>query len=299
MDIVLLSGGLGNQLSQYAFAIAKRRKSPRVKVNSYLTRRQGEHNGYELQRVFGIPDESDIWSDLICRYFRKIVFLSINRFWGPFCKCMLALTKCIMRCGNMRLVLEEGFDASLLEHKQGLNIYWGGWHSEKYYSLVEDEIRSAYKFDTGKLNGKSLALKKRLDNLNGVSLHIRRGDKMSEENMKIYGDICTEEYYRKAVDYIKARVDNPTFVVFSDDSEWTRDNVRLENCIYVDWNKGEDSWQDLCLMSFCKHNIGANSTFSWWGAWLNGNPDKIVVVPSVFFQGVCTPDIWPEKWIKI
>ena len=165
---------------------------------------------------------------------------------------------------------------------------------------MEEEIRTIYKFDTSKLNAKSSNLKRTvLDKCNTVSLHIRRGDKMSEANMKIYGGICTEEYYRKAVDYIKARVDDPTFVVFSDDIEWTKDNIHLDNCVYVDWNKGEDSWQDMCLMSFCKHNINANSTFSWWGAWLNSNPDKIVVVPSAYIQGVCTPDIWPEKWIKM
>lgn len=126
MDIVLLAGGLGNQLSQYAFAIAKRQKN-QVKVNTYLERRHREHQGYELQNIFGIRDESDGKTDLICRFFRKIHYLKINKesFWNPFCGFIFALLERV----NIHLVLEAPdytFDSSLLERKSGLNLYMGG-----------------------------------------------------------------------------------------------------------------------------------------------------------------------------
>ncbi|MBS6577346.1 alpha-1,2-fucosyltransferase [Parabacteroides goldsteinii] len=297
MDIVLLSGGLGNQMSQYAFAVAKKIKN-QVRINTYLLRREYVHQGYELQRVFEISEDFDGKIDLICRFFRKILYLKGRCFFLPLCECIFAFLKMI----NIHLICERYdylFDSSLLNCKSGLNLYLGGWHSEKYYCLVEKEIRSLFKFDVGKLNVKSFNLKEQLDNCNAVSLHVRRGDYVNELNKNKFGDICSIEYYRKSINYIRKRVDNPVFIVFSDDIEWTKNNIYLENCIYVDWNKGKDSWQDMCLMSFCKHNINANSTFSWWGAWLNNNRNKIVIVPNSFIRGISTPDLYPEKWIKI
>lgn len=269
-----------------------------MRINTYLLRREYVHQGYELQRVFEISEDFDGKIDLICRFFRKILYLKGRCFFLPLCECIFAFLKMI----NIHLICERYdylFDSSLLNCKSGLNLYLGGWHSEKYYCLVEKEIRSLFKFDVGKLNVKSFNLKEQLDNCNAVSLHVRRGDYVNELNKNKFGDICSIEYYRKSINYIRKRVDNPVFIVFSDDIEWTKNNIYLENCIYVDWNKGKDSWQDMCLMSFCKHNINANSTFSWWGAWLNNNRNKIVIVPNSFIRGISTPDLYPEKWIKI
>lgn len=86
---------------------------------------------------------------------------------------------------------------------------------------------------------------------------------------------------------------------FSDDIVWVRENLPLQNAVYIDWNTGEDSWQDMMLMSHCKHHIICNSTFSWWGAWLNPSIDKTVIVPSRWFQYSETPDIYPTGWIKV
>lgn len=133
-----------------------------------------------------------------------------------------------------------------------------------------------------------------------MSIHIRRGDYLTFST--IYGGICTIEYYKKAVSYLCSALNNPVFVVFSDDMDWVRNNIYFPEeakVHFVDFNRGKDSWQDMNLMSKCMHNIIANSTFSWWGAWLNENPEKIVICPDRLTQRGDSPDIFPEEWIKM
>ena len=110
---------------------------------------------------------------------------------------------------------------------------------------------------------------------------------------------CNLDYYKRAVEYIKVHIENPVFFVFSDDKEYVTNNLQVENAVYVDFNSGSDSWQDMFLMSQCKHNIIANSTFSWWGAWLNGNLGKIVVAPSRWMTTFENDEIIPPNWIRL
>ena len=123
-----------------------------------------------------------------------------------------------------------------------------------------------------------------------MSLHIRRGDYL---NIKGKDISLSLDYHKGAIAYIMEHVQDPIFFIFSDDPLWVRDNLKVENATYVDWNSGKDSWQDMCLMSCCKHNIIANSSFSWWGAWLNANSEKIVISPK--WGG----NIIPDEWIQI
>ena len=110
---------------------------------------------------------------------------------------------------------------------------------------------------------------------NSVSLHVRRGDYLNLKNI----GVLDVDYYIKAVEYIRKNVEKPTFYIFSDDLEWCKNSLGfLDDCIYVDWTQTEID--DLKLMSFCRHNIIANSSFSWWGAWLNQNPKKTVIAPK-------------------
>ena len=112
-------------------------------------------------------------------------------------------------------------------------------------------------------------------------------------------------YYKIAIQEIQVRVKNPKFFVFTDDADWVKDEFSkiLKKYQLVDWNLGSDSWQDMALMSNCKHNIIANSSFSWWGAWLNKNDKKIVIAPEKWFSSADeyynTKDIIPSNWIKI
>lgn len=132
-----------------------------------------------------------------------------------------------------------------------------------------------------------------------VSIHIRRGDYLSQQFSAGFGNCCPLAYYREAIHYMKTYLDDITFVLFSDDMDWVKMNLPLDNAIYVDHNHGVDSWQDMYLMSMCQHNIIANSTFSWWGAWLNDNTDKIVIAPKRWWSSIENDDVVPESWIRM
>lgn len=116
----------------------------------------------------------------------------------------------------------------------------------------------------------------------------------------MHGGICSLDYYHKAIDFIRQRLDNNIcFYLFSDDINWVEENLQLENRCIIDWNQGEDSWQDMYLMSCCRHHIIANSSFSWWAAWLNPNKNKIVLTPNKWFNHTDAVGIVPKSWIKI
>ncbi len=135
--------------------------------------------------------------------------------------------------------------------------------------------------------------------VNAVSLHVRRGDYLA----LAAHNVCTEDYYQAALQkVVDLSGETPQVFIFSDEPDWARSNLSLpcERTI-VDFNGPETDYEDLRLMSLCKHNIIANSSFSWWGAWLNANPDKIVTAPETWFgnRKLNNPDILPQKWVPI
>ena len=138
-----------------------------------------------------------------------------------------------------------------------------------------------------------------VSNSESVAVHIRRGDYLTGDNLDNYGNICTKDYYNSAIDYIRNHVSNPFFYVFSDEIEWVQENFDFGNVRLVNWNSGNNSFLDMQLMSLCKHQIIANSTFSWWAAWLNQNPDKLVIMPAKWMNHIENPDIGCEGWIRL
>jgi hypothetical protein len=112
-------------------------------------------------------------------------------------------------------------------------------------------------------------------------------------------NLCNTNYYKNAIQYISDRVENPVFYIFSDDLAWCRETFSDTNCVYVEGNGGIKSSWDMYLMSCCDHNIIANSTFSWWGAWLNANEDKMVLCPDTWLPTGTYTDVVPDRWIKI
>ena len=135
-----------------------------------------------------------------------------------------------------------------------------------------------------------------------VSLHIRRGDYVSNPVTNNYHGTCSLAYYKKAVLLLKEKIENPSFFIFSDDLLWARENLDFINDMtFIDLDKSIPDHEEMHLMSQCKHNIIANSSFSWWGAWLNENSDKIVIAPKKWFSDntINTEDLIPAKWMRI
>ena len=169
---------------------------------------------------------------------------------------------------------------------------------ESYFKDIEDLIRQEFIFKIPGDN-KNRAIIEKINSCKSVSIHVRRGDYLNNHWEKILGVIKGTTYYLNALDYINKQVKNPHYFIFSDDILWAKENLKLPNCTYLDQNKGRKSYIDMYLMTLCKHNIIANSTFSWWGAWLNKNEDKIVIIPARWINGDSCEGIFPHEWVKI
>jgi hypothetical protein len=186
------------------------------------------------------------------------------------------------------------YHPQILDWKQKYLV--GYWACEKYYANILPELRESIRFpESG--DERNLRLMQEMEENVSVSMHIRRGDYLDAENVTMFGHICTEEYYDMAVTFIKEKFPKAMFYLFSDDIAYARDHFQGEEYRIVDWNRGEDSFYDMMLMSHCRHNICANSTFSFWGARLNPYPDKVMIRPSIHKNTqVCIPEEMQELW---
>lgn len=176
----------------------------------------------------------------------------------------------------------------------------GYWQSERYFSHCENEIRNDFRFKNP-LQGKNAQLAAAMTGGSSVSVHIRRGDYVTHKKTNKIMHVCSLDYYREAAFQLSQRVKQPAYYVFSDDPEWVREHVDfLPGAMFVDHNHGADSFLDMQLMSLCRHHIIANSSFSWWGAWLNADPDKIVYAPRAWFRNYLDDrDLIPARWNRI
>lgn len=177
----------------------------------------------------------------------------------------------------------------------------GCWQSEKYFLPIADRLRTEFQVRTEPVgeNAKMLA---EMEKQEAVAVHFRRGDyvKIASTN-KTHGT-PTPEYYRRAADYIIKNVDHPIFYIFSDDINWVRENFKLtEPMVFVDQNGAGKGYEDLRLIRACRHHIIANSTFSWWGAWLAEHPGQIVIAPKQWYQSpdMDASDLVPGTWIRM
>jgi len=177
----------------------------------------------------------------------------------------------------------------------------GVFQSEKYFKDFENEIRQGFTFKT-QPNAENKVLLNEIQSVNAVSLHIRRGDYVSNsETQKTHG-VCSLEYYERTIDLISSKVESPHFFLFSDEPEWVQQNLSIHHPFTViTHNSGANSFEDMRLMSNCQHNIIANSSFSWWGAWLNVNKNKTVIAPKEWFADKQhnASDIIPTSWVKV
>jgi len=264
MKIVKFLGGLGNQLFQYAFFLALQQKFKNVKVDLEDFTGYQLHNGFELETVF------DIRFPQLSAFEKKIYTRNNNKWlWRKFRRL----------CNTKYIYFEENspfsYTKEIFEDTRS-RYYWGYWQHIDYVNQVASLLHKYLIFppldDT-----KNIQIQHLIKKHNAISLHVRRGDYLKEP---LFKDICTEEYYQKSIRYILETQDSPLFVVFSNDIKWCKSEFKNINAIFVEHNSGSNSFRDLQLMSLCKHHIIANSSFSWWGAWLNDNPDKVVVSPK-------------------
>lgn len=175
----------------------------------------------------------------------------------------------------------------------------GFWQSDKYWLDVKNDIISDFTFADINDDG----INKLLDFINGnsvCSVHVRGGDYLDAENKAMFGGICTPNYYKKAMEYITSIDKNVKFLVFTNDKEYCSSFLSAYDTVEAsDYLVGLPDWVDMMLMSKCKYNITANSTFSWWGAYLNQTPDAVVIAPDTWINGNGAQDIWPKDWIRI
>jgi hypothetical protein len=203
---------------------------------------------------------------------------------------------------NARVIKENGlrFDPSVVESRG--NLYLDGyWQSEKYFSPIREILLREFSF-LHEPDARNRALAQEIQSVESVSLHIRRGDYASNALTQQVHGLCSMDYYRKAVAYIAQRVPDCRLYLFSDDHSWVRENLRFERPLtLIDHNDASRNYEDLRLMSLCRHNIVANSSFSWWGAWLNVNPARIVLSPERWFSdpALDSSDLIPESWTKV
>ncbi|MFA7245498.1 MAG: alpha-1,2-fucosyltransferase [Candidatus Magasanikbacteria bacterium] len=290
MIVVRLIGGLGNQLFQYALA-----RKLSVHLDTKVVLDITPYKKYKLHK-YGL-DNFNICSKIISGrekifwYFKKIIL---------FDKIFCIISK---KFRNAIYITEQqfNFDKKIFLDSKKDTYLDGYWQSEKYFldirkNLLGDLIVSK------QIEGKNLELSKQINSVNSISLHVRRGDYVSNiKTAQVHG-VCYLNYYYNAIDFLSKRIENPVLFIFSDDIEWVKENLETTlKCIYVENNSANFNYEDLRLMSLCKHNIIANSSFSWWGAWLNNNPDKIVVAPKKWFNdsSINTKDLLPDDWVKI
>lgn len=291
MDVVMIFNGLGNQMSQYAFYLSKRQQTKKC-VAFYNNRFQDCHNGYELGRVFGINFAKGIKHDCLQFLYR---LADTNKLGNNFDVIIKKALKKIEEAKNY------DFNPELLKPSstKGINFYVGGWHSEKNFISVKDEVKAVFQFPPIN-NPQCEAVVQKINEIeNSVSVHIRRGDYLiSNQGFYQFNGVTTLLYYKEAMRKIESEFPDCVFFVFSDDLEWCKAQLNAPNIFFIDCNSGMDSWRDMYLMSICKHHINANSTFSWWGAWL-AKKDGITICPKEFIRNVRTKDIYPDQWIKM
>ena len=174
----------------------------------------------------------------------------------------------------------------------------GVFPCEKYFLDIESQIREDFSFSKLDISDETANLIRELEDSESVAVHVRRGDFVG----KSVFDICGPKYFHRAIEHVRSRLEAPRFFFFSDDIAWCQENFVAKDFIHTAVPQSRiEPLNDMRLMSLCKHNVTSNSSFSWWSAWLNDNPEKIVVTPSVWFREQADPifDVACDGWAVI
>lgn len=289
MVIIEMSGGLGNQMFQYALYCKFKSLHKEVALDTSFFRSKQKLRKMEI--------------GIFCLNYREITDEEAAEIKGyGYCDSLFdKIQHKIKRkiCHPNYLIYEDNIENFQPEIFGMDQVYLSGyWQNEKYFSDIAGEIHKNFSFPLD-MDLKNKEILSRIKQENSVSVHVRRGDYLLAKNENVYGGICTEEYYKKAIAYMDAQINSPHYFLFTDDVKWAEKNMRYPNMTIISNNTGSNSYIDMFLMSQCKHNIIANSSFSWWGAWLNQNEKKMVIAPKRWFNNHENTDIICENWITI
>ena len=270
--------GLGNQMMSYLYYKARTELTgEKIYLWAPSHKPLADHNGYELDRIFHIKPIGKFWSEIIWHLYKhrnnKILrhFISARR--DTFTDISAPRTGCKL-----------------------IHFIMAGDKDKDFYTKRREEILETYTFDESMANPESQQWLSKIQQDSGsCSLHVRRGDYIGHPN---FDNICTPNYYRNAIAEIQKRVQTEvTFYVFSDDIDWCREEFGDKGFKYVNCNHGKDSWQDMMLISRCRHHIMANSTFSWWGSFLGEKEGSFIICPPKF-SIKDNGENYPPTWIR-
>lgn len=276
---VLCSGGLGNQMFQYAFFRRLQLNNEDVILDTSFFVHNTVHSGYELNKCFGFSDNV-VTHNFFNHFWRGIYFVMSKLNVGKF----------------MNIIIEKQGEKLDLSHLTGREIMYGYWQTEEYFSDYKELIIKELSFIN--LSNKSINISKQMASENSVAIHVRRGDYLLASQ---YVNLGNTNYYHNAIDYIKENVNNPKYYVFSDDINWCKKNLDIpKDSMFVDFNTGNRSYEDMFLISCCKYAVVANSSFSWWGGYL-GNHDFVLRPEKYKVKWDEKQDsfLYPKEWVKI
>lgn len=280
---VRLMGGLGNQMFQYALG-----RKISLQKNTTLSL---DLNSYNNQHESDTPRhyELDCYK-LNSKLIKKPISDAKPRF---------SLFSKATYFSNTYTEKQFPFNKEVFE-QQSNTLYVGYWQTEKYFSDIRDQLINDFS-PKNKLSDDDLKILESIKAKESVSLHVRRGDYVTNQNANKFHGLKGLDYYKKAIDIVKNKSHDFTLFIFSDDIEWCKTNLSTihKDIVFVDGNRA--GYIDMYLMKHCNHNIIANSSFSWWAAWLNENPTKQIVAPNNWFDdpSTDTSDIVPASWIRI
>jgi len=295
MKIIRMTGGLGNQMFQYALYLKYISMGYEAVFEDFTEYDEAHDNRRPIQLdVFGID-------------YPRVDMKDYYRITDSFPGLIAKVKRKLRGRKNLSCIeASNAYDEAVLS--PGDAYVMGYFQSEKYFYDVKDKVLKSFAFKQSvEDEAKNVASKNNLliddfENDNSVSIHIRRGDYLSINN--IVGGICTEDYYDRSISYIIEKVENPHFYIFTNDSEYANSWAQkyTGKGIYmhvVEGNTEDSGYIDMYLMSLCHHHVIANSSFSWWGAYINKKDDSVVVAPSRWINGADNQDIYTRDMIKI
>lgn len=274
---LLFSGGLGNQMFQYAYArrVQLDNENCKLIINTTLYDTDRFDREFSLMR-FILNENIEVihkahpivqMAGKLGKYYENLIYMFFSRF-----------NICIWRSYKYRTLRD-------------CNCIYGYFQSEKYFIKYADLIKKELRVKA-KTEEKNIEILRQIKLTSSICIHVRRGDYVTEELL-----VCDKAYYEAAIKLMRQKIENPVFFFFSDDIQWVKDNFKNDEYIFVE-NNNQD-YEELELMYNCKHFIMSNSSFSWWAQYLSDNESKVVVAPEKWMPTKSVPDIYMDGWITI